>query len=224
MSGSGDLAYALKLLASGQSLAEASLEAGFGSRRALAESMYELADRVKADAGKPAAGKTAAGRAAAGKVGGRKVERGVLRANRDAAGGEALRLIAYSDGASIGNPGEAGCGALLVDETGQVLLEDYRYLGKTTNNVAEYEGAILALDMASRLGAGEVELRVDSDLLANQISGRYKVKSSRLAHLYEKLKNMTELFEDFSVTRVGRNDNRQADRLANLAISSRKRR
>ena len=67
-----------------------------------------------------------------------------------------MSLVAYSDGASIGNPGEAGCGALLVDEAGEVLLEDYRYLGRATNNVAEYEGAILALKLASELGAARV--------------------------------------------------------------------
>jgi ribonuclease HI len=132
--------------------------------------------------------------------------------------------VAYSDGASVGNPGEAGCGVVLVDETGEVLLEDYRYLGRATNNAAEYQGAILALELASRLGAGRVELRVDSDLLANQIAGRYKVKSSNLAGLYENLKELTKLFDDFSVTRIGREQNKQADRLANLAVSSKRRR
>jgi ribonuclease HI len=196
---SGDIAYALKLLASGRSLADASNEAGFSSRKSLAERMFALAEQVETgeDGAKSAGG---------------------APRNRD------LSLIAYSDGASVGNPGEAGCGALLVDEAGEVLLEDYRYLGRATNNAAEYEGAILALKRASELGAGTVELRVDSDLLANQIAGRYKVKSSNLAALYEKLKELTKLFDDFSVTRIGREENRQADRLANLAVSSKKRR
>ncbi len=198
---SGDLAYALRLLASGQSMAVASKEAGYKSRKVLADRIYDLAERVES-------GEVGGGKAGSGKAG----------------GGKTLSLIAYSDGASIGNPGEAGCGALLIDHAGQVLMEDYKYLGRATNNVAEYEGAILALKLASELGAGQVELRVDSGLLANQITGKYRVKSTRLAHLYENLKEMTKLFEDFSITQIGRDDNKQADRLANLAISSRKRR
>jgi ribonuclease HI len=219
------MAYALKLLASGQSLAEASKEAGFPSRKSLAERIYGLAEQV--ETGKMAEGKSVGVLPGRVKAGGAKpaAKRGrAAGGGRRASPGKTLSLVAYSDGASIGNPGEAGCGALLVDEAGDVLLEDYKYLGKATNNAAEYEGAILALELASRLGAGKVELRVDSDLLANQITGRYKVKSHNLAALYENLKEMTKLFDDFSVTRIGREENKQADRLANLAVSSRKRR
>lgn len=191
----GDVAYALKLLASGQPLADAYKEAGFTSRKALAERLYEVAETLETQG---------------------------ARAGRSES--KSLSLIAYSDGASIGNPGEAGCGALLVDQSGEVLLEDYRYLGRATNNVAEYEGAKLALRMASDLGAGKVELRVDSDLLANQINGRYKVKSAKLAPLYEDLMKMTKLFGSFTVKQIDRDLNKQADRLANLAISTKKRR
>ena len=170
-------------------------EAGFESRKALADRMYALADEV----------------------GGAEVG-GAASARRS------LKIIAYSDGASNGNPGSAGCGALLKDETGEVVLEDYRYLGRTTNNVAEYRGAIMALKLASELGARDVELRVDSSLLANQIMGRYKVKSRNLVHLYQDLKKMTKLFDDVTVKLIKGSENKQADRLANLAISSRKRR
>jgi len=175
-----DLGYALRLLAGGQTVKEAWQEAGFDSRKDLADSLFELA------------GKT---------------------------GGSHLSLIAYADGASIGNPGDAGCGAFLMDEAGQELLEDYKYLGKTTNNVAEYHGAILALSKAHELGAREVELRVDSSLLANQITGRYRVKSPHLAPLYQDVKKKMRLFDKFKVTLISRTDNKQADRLANLAIS-----
>lgn len=178
-----DLGYALRLLAGGQTVKEAWKEAGFASRKDLADSLFELA------------GKT---------------------------GGSLLRLVAYADGASIGNPGDAGCGALIMDEGGQEILEDYRYLGKTTNNVAEYQGAILALAKAHELGAREVELRVDSSLLANQIMGRYRVKSPKLAPLYQDLKKKVKLFDKFTVTLISRMDNKQADRLANLAISAHK--
>jgi ribonuclease HI len=227
---SGDLAYALRLLASGQSLADASKEAGFTSRKSLAELIYELSEKVESgtldtravEAARAGGAEASGARTASGKAPGGKGRGG--KSGKGASRGKSLSLIAYSDGASVGNPGEAGCGALLVDESGEVLLEDYRYLGRATNNVAEYEGAILALKLASKLGAGRVELRVDSDLLANQIAGRYKVKSRNLAALYEDLKEMTKLFDDFSVTRIGREENKQADRLANLAVSSRKRR
>jgi ribonuclease HI len=183
LSGERDLGYALRLLAGGQTVKEAWKEAGFESRKDLADKLFELA------------GKT---------------------------GGGNLRLIAFADGASIGNPGDAGCGALITDEDGQELLEDYRYLGKTTNNVAEYQGAILALARAYELGGREVELRVDSSLLANQITGRYRVKSPQLAPLYQDLKKKTKLFSRFNVTLISRTDNKQADRLANLAISAHK--
>ncbi len=137
-------------------------------------------------------------------------------------GGRRLRLVAYADGASIGNPGDAGCGALILDEEGQELLEDYRYLGKATNNVAEYQGAILALAKAHELGAREIELRVDSSLLANQIMGKYRVKSPHLAPLYQDLRKKVALFDKFTVTLISRTENKQADRLANLAISAHK--
>jgi ribonuclease HI len=179
----GDLSYALKLLASGQRIDEVWRESGFSSRKALADKVFELAERAPSGH---------------------------------------LSLIAYSDGASSGNPGEAGCGAVIVDESGDVLLEAYKYLGKTTNNVAEYEGAILALDRARQLGAAKVELRVDSNLLANQIKGGYKVKSRRLVGLYQDLMRIVQQFESFKVTEIRRPENKQADRLANLAISARK--
>jgi ribonuclease HI len=140
----------------------------------------------------------------------------------DKAPSKHLRLVAYSDGASSGNPGDSGCGVVILDESGQTLLEDYKYVGRTTNNVAEYEGAILALDKASQLGASEVELRVDSSLLANQIKGGYKVKSRRLVTLYQNLMKKVKLFDKFEVTLIRGSENKQADRLANLAISAHK--
>lgn len=191
MQQAGSLSYALRLLASGQSVGKVWREAGFRSRKELAEKIFDLAERITEDG---------AGKAA----------------------GQNLSLIVYSDGASIGNPGEAGCGAVVVDESGQTLLENYSYLGRTTNNVAEYEGAILAVEKARELGATRVELRVDSSLLANQINGRYRVKSRQLAPLYRRLMKIVQQFDRFEVTLIGRKENKQADRLANLAISARK--
>jgi ribonuclease HI len=181
--GQGDLSYALKLLASGRSIETVWSEAGFASRKALAEEIYDLAARTSS---------------------------------------RPLSVIAYSDGASLGNPGDAGCGAVIMDESGEVLLEDHRFLGRATNNVAEYEGAILALKMASEIGARQVELRLDSSLVVNQIKGGYRVKSRTLAVLYKNLKEMVEHFDRFNVTLVGRRENKRADSLANLAIAAHK--
>jgi len=191
---SGDISYALRLLAGGQALADIWKEAGYPSRKALADEIFALAEHAPARSKK---GQTRG----AGPIG---------------------RIIAYSDGASIGNPGHAGCGVLLVDEAGEVVLEDHKYLGQATNNVAEYEGAILALTRALDLGVRAIELRVDSTLLANQIKGGYKVKSPNLATLYRNLKQLTTQFESFDIKAIGRADNKEADRLANLAVASRK--
>ncbi len=131
-----------------------------------------------------------------------------------------LKVIAYSDGASIGNPGEAGCGALITAEDGTELAEDSCYLGRATNNVAEYEAAILALEKARELGAAEIELRLDSELVAKQIKGEYRVKDPALAKLHRRLKELAKHFDQFSVTHVRRKHNKKADNLANLAIAA----
>jgi ribonuclease HI len=179
-------------------------EAGYPSRKALADQLYGLAERVAARP-EPEPAPARPGGAGARKAGG---------------AGRSLKVLAYSDGASIGNPGPAGCGVVIVDETGQVLVEDYLYLGEATNNVAEYQGALLALRRAQELGARRVELRVDSELVANQIKGGYRVKSPNLVSLFSDLKRLAGRFDEFEVTRVARGENRQADKLANLAIAS----
>ncbi|MGD9142201.1 MAG: ribonuclease HI family protein [bacterium] len=186
--GKEDLTYALKLMASGRRLEDVWSEAGFASRKQLADSLFALSDRLPV--ARPATG--------------------------------IKRVIAYSDGASIGNPGDAGCGAVLTDEGGDDLLEESRYIGRATNNVAEYEGAILALEKARELGASEVELRLDSELVAKQITGEYRVKNPALAKLHQRLKKIAQHFDKFDVTQVNRKYNKKADNLANLAIAAHK--
>lgn len=207
---SGDLAGALRCLASGRSVADVWKETGYASKTALIEEIDRLADRL---APQPRIARSGAG-APAGGAG--------VRAKAAAKGD--LSVIAYSDGASSGNPGDAGCGVVILSRSGEVLLEDYRYIGRTTNNVAEYEGALLALTRARELGATGVVLKVDSELLANQIKGVYKVKSANLTSLYQDVKELERLFEKLEVILIGRSDNKQADRLANLAIESHKKR
>jgi ribonuclease HI len=203
--GGGDLPYALRLLASGQTVGDAWKEAGYASRKALADDIYRAADGLGSVGEEPRPS------------GGPQLDERPSRKSPR----RGLKLVAYSDGASSGNPGHAGCGVVLLDQSGEVLLEDYRYLGETTNNVAEYQGAILALTRALELGASEIELMVDSGLLANQIKGGYKVRSVSLAPLYHDLKRLSERFARFEIRQITRGENRQADRLANLAVASR---
>jgi ribonuclease HI len=205
----GDLARALRRLASGRAIADTWRESGYASESALAAEVNRLADRLASGSGNEARGRV-------GPVAGRGARA------RPAAGEGALSVVAYSDGASSGNPGQAGCGVVIMSQSGEVLLEDYKYIGKTTNNVAEYEGALLALTRAHQMGAATLELKVDSDLLANQIRGVYRVKSANLARLYQDLKELWRRFERFDVTLIRRSENKQADRLANLAIASHK--
>ena len=128
------------------------------------------------------------------------------------------RLIIHSDGAARGNPGPAGIGAVLTDEKGQPVLRLSTYIGRATNNEAEYRAAILGLEAAARYGATTVQLLVDSELLARQLQGRYRVKSPNLIPLHRKAADLLSRFHPAQVTHVLRDGNREADALANEAI------
>jgi ribonuclease HI len=131
------------------------------------------------------------------------------------------QVIAYADGASRGNPGPAAIGAVLLDEEGRELHRSARRLGRATNNQAEYRAAIAALEAALGLGASGVELRVDSELLVRQLSGRYKVRNPRLIPLYKRVLGLRSRFVSFTVRHVSRAENRVADALANQALDQR---
>ncbi len=131
------------------------------------------------------------------------------------------RLLIYSDGASQGNPGPAAIGAVIEDGRGKVVSRISRRIGHATNNQAEYAAIIAALEEAVRLGAEEVELRADSELVVKQLNGRYKVKKATLRPLYQKVVRLTGSLKAFSITHVPRTQNREADRLANKALASR---
>jgi ribonuclease HI len=124
----------------------------------------------------------------------------------------------YTDGASRGNPGPAGAGAVFCDDAGNVLAGFHEYLGETTNNVAEYRALLLGLKKAEELGVDRILFRCDSELMARQLSGRYKVKSPNLKGLYEEVRKRTARLEFFRVKHVYREGNSQADALANQAI------
>lgn len=122
------------------------------------------------------------------------------------------------DGAARGNPGEAGCGAVIFDETGAVREEICRYLGRATNNVAEYEALLLGLEGIFRLGGKRLTIQSDSELLVRQLTGLYRVKDEKLKPLYEEALSLLRRLEAYRIIHVPREQNRLADRLANRAI------
>jgi len=128
-----------------------------------------------------------------------------------------LKIIAHVDGASRGNPGPAGYGAYLRLDNGDII-EACGFLGRTTNNVAEYAGLLEALTLAQHEGAKEVEIISDSLLLVNQMLGIYRVKHENLRPLFLKASSMARAFDHFSIRHTLRAGNKDADRLANRAV------
>lgn len=133
--------------------------------------------------------------------------------------GSPQRLLIYTDGAARGNPGPAGLGAILRDaETGAVLAELARFLGVRTNNYAEWTAVEEALREALSLGASQVDLRMDSELVARQITGRYRVKHPDLKPIHARVMAMLGQLTGYTVGHVPRELNKDADRLSNIAI------
>lgn len=131
-----------------------------------------------------------------------------------------MKVTLHTDGASRGNPGQAGLGVVIFAEDGQKILEVSEYLGSTTNNVAEYQALIRGLEEAKILGATVVEVFTDSELMARQINGQYKVKNAGLIPLYQKAKELLSRFQSTKVSHIRREFNKEADKLANLAIDN----
>jgi len=128
------------------------------------------------------------------------------------------RMAINADGASRGNPGPAAIGATIKDEQGGLIARISRPIGRATNNQAEYRAVIAALHEAVRLGAQKVDIRLDSELVVRQLSGRYRVKNATLKALYQEAKGLLELLETVTIRHVPREQNREADRLANMAL------
>ncbi len=130
-----------------------------------------------------------------------------------------LKLIIHTDGGARGNPGPAGIGVVIQDtETKEVLEEHAKFLGKTTNNQAEYQAVILGLQQAKKLGASEVEIVTDSELLVKQANGEYRVKNPDLAVRYLEMKNLCTHFDRVRFRHVRREMNKRADFLSNVAM------
>lgn len=132
-----------------------------------------------------------------------------------------MKLSIHIDGGSRGNPGPAAAGVVIRDaESAGVLHEGGYYLGSMTNNVAEYTGLLLAIDLASRMTAGEVHIHSDSELLVRQMLGEYRVKSPALQPLYERARQQLQQFDRWQIKHVYRERNQRADELANLAMDA----
>jgi len=126
--------------------------------------------------------------------------------------------VAYSDGGSRGNPGEAACAVILFDGSGSELLRRAKRIGKATNNQAEYEGVIYALELASQLGAKKLEVKSDSELVVRQLEGTYKVKNEGLKPYYARANSLVDDFRSVAVTHIPRKENKLADKLVNACL------
>jgi len=130
----------------------------------------------------------------------------------------AKKLILYTDGASRGNPGPAAAGWFISDETGRVIEKNGHFLGKKTNNEAEYMAMIMGLHALKQQGATDIIVRADSELLIKQILGEYRVKHPNLVPLHEQVKKLLKEFQMTHVEHVRRHLNSEADAAANRAI------
>jgi ribonuclease HI len=133
------------------------------------------------------------------------------------------QLYIYTDGASRGNPGEAGAGIIIINKDGKVIKKIKKYLGNTTNNVAEYLALIIALKEALKLKGDAVHLFSDSELIVRQIKGIYKVRDRKMRVLFNEVKKLLSKFILYDIICIDRRKNKEADKLANLAIDEQNR-
>ena len=128
-------------------------------------------------------------------------------------------LLVYVDGGSRGNPGPAGIGVVILDEKGKKVKEFNKYLGVTTNNIAEYNAVIYGLQEALIEKADTVDLHLDSELVAQQLIGEYRVKNNNIKPLFEQALHLISGFKKVNIKRIGREKNKVADKLVNKAIN-----
>jgi len=126
------------------------------------------------------------------------------------------KVTIYTDGGARGNPGPAGIGVVLNYEGKHLTFK--KYIGETTNNQAEYQAVILGLEKAKELGAEEVDVFLDSELVQQQLTQRYKVKNQELGSLFVKVWNLAMGFKKVKYVHIYRTDNKEADKLVNEAI------
>jgi ribonuclease HI len=131
-----------------------------------------------------------------------------------------VKVTIYIDGASRGNPGPSSIGVRIESLDGKVLKQFGRVIGLATNNVAEYTALEEALLQAKGLGASDLDVRSDSELLVRQFNGRYRVKSPHLSRQLARIRQLGQTFLSVTLTHVRREQNREADRLANEALDA----
>ncbi len=131
------------------------------------------------------------------------------------------KIIAYTDGASRGNPGPAAAGFILTDTDGTQLQAKASFIGQSTNNVAEYTALIKALKAAKEIGTEQLTVFSDSELLVRQINGKYKVKSEQIRPLFQQAFGLLSEFKNWKVQHIAREGNKQADKLVNQALNLR---
>ena len=130
------------------------------------------------------------------------------------------KLKIFIDGGSRGNPGPGACAAVFFEGSGAIICEEGKYLGRCTNNFAEYHGLRLALSAAAGLGAQELEIFSDSELLVRQFSGQYRVKDANLARIMAEIRTAAAVFKKVSLAHVPRAQNADADRLVNQILDN----
>jgi ribonuclease HI len=128
------------------------------------------------------------------------------------------KLVVNVDGGARGNPGPAAIAAVVQGPGGEVLRERGERIGRATNNVAEYKALLLGIAMAAELGAPELELVGDSELIVKQVKGEYKVKDATMRELHSEVKQALCDFDRWSIRHVRREHNKEADRLVNEAL------
>jgi ribonuclease HI len=134
-----------------------------------------------------------------------------------------MEFTIFADGGARGNPGPAGSGAVVKDQHGKKILEVSKFLGHATNNIAEYTAILLALEQLAKhlgddVGNANVQIRMDSMLVVKQMNGEYKIKHPNLIPLAARVKEIGRKFGSFTFSHVYREQNKEADKLANDAM------
>jgi ribonuclease HI len=129
------------------------------------------------------------------------------------------KLYLYTDGGSRGNPGPSGIGVVVLDASKKKIGEVFKYIGEATNNVAEYSALVSGLEEAVALKATDIIVYMDSELLAKQLNGEYKVKDANMRTLFNKSLALLKNFNSFEIKHIERSKNKEADKLVNKAIN-----
>lgn len=131
-----------------------------------------------------------------------------------------MKAILHTDGGARGNPGPAGIGVVLTDESGSVIGEVAEGVGVKTNNEAEYLALIAGLELAAAKGVTDLDIFLDTQLVVSQVKGEWKIKSDHLRHLAVRARNLLKHFDSFEISQVPREENSDADKLANQGMDN----